>query len=261
MLKLKMKHLKYYFDRAVETYEKAGKIQKKVAEEVLKKIEKKHYSTIIEIGSGKGFLSIPLSESLSFEKFIHVDISFEFLKRLKTNSINKHFFINACAEAMPIKDSLADLLISSSTLHWIKNPEKNFIKLFDVLKKNGKFHFSIFTSGTLKELKEVSEITRFGSVYPLKEADFYLKIIQKTGFHFDYKIKTYREVYDSPTDLLLTHKLTGTNYTKNSKFSGKNSFKNFCNTYKRLFGNHEGIYATYEVLFIEGQKLSLFPQG
>jgi len=88
-----------------------------------------------------------------------------------------------------------------------------------------------------------------------------LEIIQKTGFHFDYEIKTYREVYDSPVDLLLTHKLTGTNYTKNSKFSGKNSFKNFCDTYKKLFGNHEGIYATYEVLFIEGQKLSLFPQG
>lgn len=256
-----MKPLKYYFDRAVETYEKASRIQKKVAEDLLKKIEKKHYLTIVEIGSGRGFLSSSLTKMLYFEKFIHVDISFEFLKRLKTNSTKKHFFINACAEAMPIKDSLADLLISSSTLHWIQNPEKNFIKIFDVLKNNGKFYFSIFISDTLKELKEVSEITRFGSVYPLKEADFYLKIIQKTGFHFDYEIKTYREVYDSPVDLLLTHKLTGTNYTKNSRFSGKNSFKNFCDTYKKLFGNHDGIYATYEVLFIEGQKLSLFPQG
>lgn len=255
-----MKPLKYYFDKAVETYEKAARIQKKVAEELLKKIERKHYSTIVEIGSGKGFLSIPLTEIISFDKFIHIDISFEFLKRLK-KILKDEIFINACAEALPLRNNLADLLISSSTLHWIEDIEKNFIKIFDVLKDEGKFYFSIFTSNTLKELKEVSEITGFGSVYSLKKTDFYLKLIQKAGFIFDYEIKTYREVYESPIEILLAHKLTGTNYTGRSRFLGKNSFKNFCNTYKKLFCNNEGVYTTYEVLFIEGQKISPFPQG
>lgn len=253
MIELKMRTLKYYFDRAVDTYDKAGKIQKKVTQEVLEKIERKYYSTIVEIGSGRGFLSIPLAKTLFFEKFIHIDISFEFLKKLRTNLKDNHLFINACAEEIPLRNNLADLLISSSTLHWIKNPEKNFIKIFDILKKGGRFYFSIFTSNSLKELKEVSEITGFGSVYPLKKAEFYIELIQKAGFSFDYEIKTYKEVYPSAKDLLLAHKLTGTNYTENKKFSGKNSFKRFCDTYKRFFSNHSGVYATYEVLFIEGQ--------
>lgn len=255
-----MKSIKFYFDKAVNTYEKAGKIQKKVAEELLNRVQKDYYSTIIEIGSGKGFLSIPLIEKLSFERFIHVDISFEFLKRLKADLKGICFFINAQAEMIPLKESLADLIVSSSTLHWLENPEQSFIELFRIIKEGGKFYFTIFTSNTLKELKLVSEATGFGSVYPLKEAEFYIEMIQKMGFFFNFEIKTYKEYYSSTKDLITSHKLTGTNYTKDKRFSGKGSYRKFCSLYETLFTNHNGVYATYEVLFIEGQKLSLFLQ-
>ncbi|GAQ94388.1 malonyl-CoA O-methyltransferase [Thermodesulfovibrio aggregans] len=248
-----MKPLKFYFDKAVDSYEKIGILQKKIALELLRKIETGKYSCIVEIGSGKGFLSIPLNEILSFEKYIHVDISLEFLKKLKTNLKGKHLFINACAEDIPLKENLADLIVSCSALHWIKEPEKSFIKIFDILKKGGQFYFSIFTSNSLKELKMISEISGFGSVFSLKKAEFYIELIKSLGFSFDYELKVYQEIYNSPKDLLIFHKLTGTNYTESKKFSGKNSFKKFCETYKKLFSNHHGVYATYEVLFIRGK--------
>ncbi|WP_353684709.1 methyltransferase domain-containing protein [Thermodesulfovibrio sp. 3907-1M] len=248
-----MNSLKFYFNRAVDTYEKVGALQKKIAFELLKKIEKSNYQYIVEIGSGRGFLSIPLSKTLSFEKYIHVDISLEFLKKLRKNLKGDHIFINASAEEMPLRENIADLMVSSSTLHWLKEPEKNLVKIFDILKKHGKFYFSIFTSNTLKELKEISEVTGFGSVFTLKNAGFYIEMLQKSGFSFDYEVKLYQEIYDSPRDLLIFHKLTGTNYTESKKFSGKNSFRKFCETYKKYFGNPRGVYATYEVLFIKGQ--------
>lgn len=247
-----MKPVKFYFNKAIDTYEKIGILQKKIAFELLRKIEKKNYDCIVEIGSGKGFLSIPLSESISFKNYIHIDISFEFLKKLRTNLKGNHFFVNASGEEIPLRKNIADLMVSSSALHWIKDPEQNFIKILEILKKGGRFYFSIFTSNTLKELKEISEITGFGSVFPLKKVEFYIELIKKTGFSFNYEVKNYREIYNSPRDLLIFHKLTGTNYTEGKKFSGKNAFKNFCDTYKRFFSNHSGVYATYEVLFIKG---------
>jgi len=248
-----MKSLKIYFNRAVNTYEKAGKIQRKVADELLQKIRVGHYSTIVEIGSGAGLLSIPLIERVTFDRFIHIDISLDFLRKLREKLKGKHFFINAQAENIPIKQNEVNLLVSSSTLHWLSNPEKNFIELFRILCKGGRFYFSIFTSNSLRELRKVSEITGFGSVYALMEADFYVSVLQKAGFIFNYEIKTYKEKYSCPEDLLKFHKLTGTNYTPNKKFSGKGAFKNFCEVYSRLFGNSKGVYATYEVLFIEGE--------
>jgi len=119
-----VKKLKSYFDKVVDSYEKTGKLQKTVAEELLKKINKDFYSTVVEIGSGNGFLSIPLSKQISFKRFINIDISLEFLKRLKLELNDKALFINAMAEAMPLKENLANLLVSSSSLHWIHNPTK-----------------------------------------------------------------------------------------------------------------------------------------
>lgn len=244
--------VRFYFERAVNTYEKAGRIQKTVAEELLKRIKGDYYPIVLEIGSGRGFLSKPLAEKIIFDKFIHVDISFQFLKKLKVEL--NGFFINARAEFLPLKEGIADLLISSSTLHWVKEHEKAFTELFDILKRRGKFYFSIFTGNTLKELRHISKLSGFGSVYSLKEAGFYVEIMERMKIPFSYEIKTYRELYSSPRELLLSHKLTGTNYTEGKKFSGKNSFKKFCELYRAYFSNHEGIYATYEVLFIEGQK-------
>lgn len=253
-----MKKLKSYFDKVVDSYEKTGKLQKTVAEELLKKINKDFYSTVVEIGSGNGFLSIPLSKQISFKRFINIDISLEFLKRLKLELNDKALFINAMAEAMPLKENLANLLVSSSSLHWIHNPTKNFKELFNIIKNDGRFYFSIFTSNTLKELRYVSEVTGFGSVYPLKKAEFYIETIEKMAISFNYETKIYREIFASPKHLLISHKLTGTNYTENKNFSGKLLFKKFCDLYEKLFTTHYGVYATYEVLFIEGQKLSPF---
>lgn len=247
-------NLRFYFERAVNTYDKAGRIQKTVALELLKKIDNGYYPAVLEIGSGSGFLSKQIAQILLFERFLHIDISFEFLKRLKYDLKGRFFFINASAESIPLRENMVDLIISSSTLHWIKEHERSFSEIFKLLKKGGRFYFSIFTENTLKELRYVSEISGFGSVYPLKKAKFYIEMIERMKISFNYEIKTYREIYPSPLALLLAHKHTGTNYTEGKKFSGKESFKKFCELYRAYFSNHEGIYATYEVLFIEGQK-------
>ncbi len=249
-----MQALRLSFSKAANTYDIKGKIQKKVAKEVLNKIKDKHFSTIVEIGSGTGFLSIPLSKRLIFDRFIHVDITYNFLKKLKGNLTGKHFFINSYAENIPLRDGIADLLISSATIHWLSNPEKTLPLILKTLKKGGDFYFSIFTSNSLTELKEVSEISGFGSVFPMKTPDFYISLLGKEAKVLSFEVKNYREKFANPLDLLLTHKLTGTNYSQKKALSGKEAFKRFCHIYRERFGNHEGIYATYEVLFIQGQK-------
>jgi malonyl-CoA O-methyltransferase len=254
------KTLKYYFNRAVNTYEQAGKIQKIVSEDILQRIPLTHYDTIVEIGSGKGFLSEYISSNFSFKRYIHIDISFDFLKRLRKKLKINNFFINSDGENIPLRNNTAELLLSSSCIHWFDNPEKTIPALFDILLSGGRFFFSIFTSETLQELKQASDFSGFGSIYPLREAEFYVELIKKLSFIFSYDVKTYKIYYPSVKDLLMSHKLTGTNYTKEKKFTGKDKFKKFCDFYSRYFSDNNGVYATYEVLFIEGQKLSLFHQ-
>lgn len=252
-----MKDIRFYFDKAAKTYESAGILQKKVADYLLSMIPSNYYPTVLEIGSGRGFLTMDLIEKISYKRYINIDISFELIKRLRKSLGEKCLYINCRAESIPLKEGSVDLLISSSSLHWLEDAETNLQNILKLLKINGSFYFSIFLEQTLNELKEVSRKTGFGSFYPLKSALFYLKIFNSIPeFKWSYSIKKYTEYFPTVRDLLISHKLTGTNYTKNKKFSGKDSFFRFCETYKNLYGNHRGVRATYEVLFIRGQRVS-----
>lgn len=248
------KGISFYFNKAASTYEFASELQKKVAQDLSSMIKHGHYPQVLEIGSGRGLLSRSLIKRITFDKYFHIDISFELLRRLRGVFDKKHFLINARAEKIPFKKEIFDLMVSSSTLHWLENQKISIPSLFESLKEGGSFYFSIFTSGTLKELKEISSISGFGSYYPLEEVSFYIKLFEKSSVKFQYEIKNYVKYYNEPRDLLLSLKLTGTNYTLNKKFSGKRSFLEFCRLYKERFSNCQGIYATYEVLFIKGQK-------
>lgn len=256
-----MKDIRFYFDKAVNTYEQAGLIQKKVANYLLEMIPTDFYQIVVEIGSGRGFVTKNLIDKISFEKYINIDISFELLKKLGEILKDRCVYINAKAENIPLKSNSVDLLISSSSLHWLEDSERNFLDILKLIKENGRFYFSIFLSNTLIEIQEVSKITGFGSFYPLKSSFFYINLLNSMGdIKYSYSTKVFIEKFSSVKDLLNSHKLTGTNFTTNKRFSGKNSYNKFCEIYQKLYGNGEGIYATYEVLFIEGQKISLFHQ-
>lgn len=257
-----MKSVKFYFDKAVNTYEIAGKIQKKVAQSLVNMIEPIYYPTVIEIGSGKGFLTKSLIEKIKYKKYINVDLSFLLIKKLKEKLGNKTLYLNTSAENLPLRYNCANLIVSSSSLHWLNNIEMSFCNIFNLLKEGGKFYFSIFVDNSLNEIKISSRESGFGSCYPLPKSEIYLNTLNSLhNVKYNLEIKNYREKFPNVRELLLSLKLTGTNFTYNKKFSGKNSFKKFCKIYEELFSDNDGVYCTYEVLFIEGQKLSLSHQG
>lgn len=256
-----MKPLKFYFEKASNTYGQSGYIQKKVAIHLLDMIAHDFYETVVEIGSGLGFVTIPLIKKISFNRYINIDISFRMLKKLKDSLKMSCFYLNAEAENLPIKPNSVNLLISSSTLHWLEN-RRSFLDILSLLREGAKFYFSIFVPNTLYEIKVASKLSGFGSLYNLKPSYSYLNLLDSIpSIKYKFYTKQFIEKYPTVTDLLYCLKRTGTNFTENKKFSGKNSFKRFCEVYEKHFGNEKGVKATYEVLFIEGQKISHAHQG
>lgn len=257
-----MKTLKFYFDRAADTYEKGSVVQKKVANRLIECVSPDFYKAVIEIGSGEGFVTEALIDKINFERYINIDISLRLLLKLKKKLGNRVSYLNGRAENIPIKPYSADLIVSSSSLHWVQNMEISILNIINLLREGGRFYFSIFVPPTLGEIEEASKYSGFGSVYPLRPYQDYLRILESKGeIEFDYKLVTFREKFASVRDILSSLKLTGTNFTYNKKFSGKNSFRRFCDFYEKNFSNGSTVYCTYEVLFIEGQRVSLYPQG
>lgn len=256
-----MKTLRFYFDRAADTYERASTVQKKVAKRLIEMVSSDYYRTVIEIGSGEGFLTESLIDKIKFDRYINLDISLRLLLKLRKKLGKRVSYINGKAENIPIRAYSTDLLISSSSLHWVDDIESSLISILKLLKEGGRFYFSIFVLPTLREIEVASKYSGFGSIYPLRTATDYLKILETNrNFKFDYEVVTLREKFTSVKEILYSLKLTGTNFTLNKRFSGKNSFKRFCDFYERTFKEGSSLYCTYEVLFIEGQRVSLCPQ-
>jgi arsenite methyltransferase len=98
-------------------------------------------STIVDLGTGPGLLSIELCRLLPQAKVIGVDPSSEVLKIARKNadeaSMSNYETKLGRAEEMPIASSSVNVVVTQSSLHEWENPQKGFSEIFRVLKPGG----------------------------------------------------------------------------------------------------------------------------
>ncbi len=98
-------------------------------------------STIVDLGTGPGFLSIELHKLLPQAKIIGVDPSSEMLKMARKNAdeagMSNYETRLGKAEEMPIESNSVDLVVTQSSLHEWENPQQGLSEIFRVLKPDG----------------------------------------------------------------------------------------------------------------------------
>ena len=106
--------------------------------EFLKKHFKSHFSTVLDVGSGDGFMLsvIKASGFPTFDRFIMLDISLQMLKIAKKRH-QEALFVNASSSRLPFKNNSIDLITVNSVLHHLPDPTEFFIEARRVLKKGG----------------------------------------------------------------------------------------------------------------------------
>lgn len=250
--------VKRFFNNASESYQSSAEIQRIIASYLAKSVDtSRKYNNVLEIGTGTGFLTENLKNDLNSNLYINLDMAFDLLQSVHNGSIHhpNMTYINADAEFIPFKHKQVDMLLSSSTFQWLEQPESSIPEILKLLNKNAPFHFSIFGEGTFFEMKEISKITNFGSVMPLKNTYFYKKIFEQLNeFDFNIETKNYIVHYESVIQFLKHHKKTGARYTTANKPKGKKSFSAFCQLYKDIFGSEKGIPVTYTIHYINGVR-------
>lgn len=99
---------------------------------------------VLDVGTGTASLAIEFAKEILGVQVVGLDLSNVVLELAKDN-VQKSVvsfrvsFEKGDAEAMPFEDDTFDLVISSDTLHLIKNPVKMFNEIHRVLKPDGRF--------------------------------------------------------------------------------------------------------------------------
>jgi malonyl-CoA O-methyltransferase len=150
----KIENLIERFSKSSKKYRDNSFLQQKVAEKLIKQIDKK-YKRIIDLGAGTGIVANLIN--WNYEKFLAVDLSQKMLELHKQNQyiqiLNKSFDDDEVFKI--IKDGKYEVLISSSALQW----SQDFSKVCENIKKlDISVFLAIFSNNTFKELHQYFQI-------------------------------------------------------------------------------------------------------
>ena len=226
------------FSRAVESYNREAVAQKQIAYRMSDMLN--HYlprpcGRILEIGSGTGFLTRRLMETLHPEKLVLNDICQE-MSSCFTDLLGsgQATFLAGDAESLPFPKG-QDLIVSCSALQWFVSPELFFERCNTLLKQKGYFAFTTFGRDNLKE---VASVTGSGLHYrSLEELD-------------EERICL---TFGTPLEVLYHLKHTGVAAVRQQAWT-KRDLQDFCDKYARLFSDGRSVTLTYHPIYIIAKK-------
>ncbi len=164
-----------------------------------------------------------------------------------------------------------DLILNVLSLHWSNNPKKDLLKQIDLLKPGGVFMGCLFGADTLNELRDSffkAEVQISGKasprVSPLPEIRDIGNLVHNVGIKnvvADKELHTLQ--YKGVLELLKNIREMGENNSvldRKKAFSRRDIFdlmekyyrKNY--SYKKNCKNNFGIRATFEIIYIYGEK-------
>lgn len=249
------KRVATHFSRAGSTYAAAADVQREVAAHCAALVPEGRYPLTVEIGAGGGLLTGLLRPGVSWDGYLGLDIAPGMLVPSAVSGPGEALLV-ADGEAVPLREGVADLLVSASTLQWYADPAVSLPANLRLLKPGGRFALCLFVRGTLDELAEVSAETGFGSVLEMPEAGLYGEILAaEAGIECSQQIIDYVRGYPSARAFLQQLQSTGATCTAGKRAFSRHRWEAFRDLYEHRFATAGGVRATYRVLFLWGRRL------
>lgn len=165
----------------------------------------KEGQTVIDLGSGAGFDAFLVAQIVGEKgRVLGVDLSEEMLALAEKNAKKGNYtnveFIKGDIEDLPIKDNIADHIISNCVINLSLNKGKVYKEAYRVLKKGGKLSVSdIVLERELPKAIKNSIVSHIACVSGAEKLETYLHYIEQAGFK-NSKIET---TSNFPLELML----------------------------------------------------------
>jgi arsenite methyltransferase len=163
--------------------------------------------TVVDLGSGAGNDCF-VARSIVGEtgKVVGIDMTEAMIEKAKSNATRLGFknveFRLGDIDNMPIKDGMADVIVSNCVMNLVPNKQKAFAEAFRIMKQGGHFSISdIVLHGELPEDLRKEATLYAGCISGAVQKEEYLRIIKEAGFtnivvQKDRKIEIPNEIYE-----------------------------------------------------------------
>lgn len=224
-------------------------------------------ATVLDVGAGTGRLLEALVRQCPDICAVGMDLAHGMArtaaKRLPKGS--NCALLCGDGEQLPFRDSVFDMVVSTSTYQWLNPLDKAFHEAWRVLKPGGRFCFALFGQATLMELKdsyrralELHGCTAVDRSHRFASRDETEGALVNVGFE---KCSVIRELeVEMHADVpALLRSLKGIGAANASALparglAGRKITTAMIELYGETYGGAGGVPATYEVLYGEGTR-------
>ncbi len=244
------------FRRAAASYDRQATIQHRVADRLLTMTARymsQRPLRVLEIGCCTGLLTkkILKNSKINISSLVLNDLIPDFAKQLPKDiyqpyqSINKLSFLPGDIEQLSLPGSF-DLIISSSTLHWLDDLQQTLTKLLDALHPQGILAFSLYGPENLPEIKELTGVSlHYLSLHEIAS------ILEKQGLLLESSQEKEVFLFSTPWDVLQHLRQTGVNAIHRTPWTRK-ELRTFCQEYSKQFSMtsvDQAVRLTYHPLY------------
>lgn len=241
------------FARAAVTYDRQAFVQQGVAERLLRLLAT-HRETpprrVLEIGCCTGILTAGLTRQYPGIKDLYANDlvpQFEPLVAARVPPGVRLRFLGGDIETIALPDSL-DLVISSSTLHWLENLPALLSRLHARMAPHATLCFSIYGPDNLRELREITGIgLDYHSLAELRQ------MVAKRFTLVSCEEELLTHHCPDPLALLLHLRQTGVNALATGSWN-RSRLGDFIRQYEHRFGRPGGVGLTYHPVYCLARK-------
>lgn len=247
---LDKKLVKQRFSGAAQTYEKQATIQLRVADNLLAMLDASttiQPQSIFEIGCCTGLMTQKIISCFTTLNRLTVsDLVPTFAPYIHEKTSHLKYpvtFLAGDIENLELQGKY-DMVVSSSTLHWIDNLPALLERLTCHINPGGILAFSLYGPNNLKEVKQIAGI---GLQYRSLQ-----QILTMTSQHYQVLASGDNEEhlwFVSPIAMLQHLRDTGVNAVGHSTWT-RRRLNHFINEYQRIFSGPSGVRLTYHPIYI-----------
>lgn len=245
------------FDRAGSHYDAAARLQRRVREELLQRLDYFALSPhwILDLGAGTCQAQTALQRRYRSAGVLNLDLAAGMLRAAPASGWLRRAPMRVCADAyaLPLADSSVELVFSNLMLQWCDQPLAAFTEVARVLKPEGLFVFSTFGPETLRELRAAwqsadgaEHVSAFPDMPQLGEALMHSGLREPV-----LDIESTREFYPDAMTLMRELKQIGATHaaaTRRRGLTARAPLQRAAMRYEQL-REARGLPATYEIIF------------
>ncbi len=252
------KQVQRQFSHAALSYARRADVQRRIAETLAamlpNRIEGKR---VLDIGCGSGFLTAHCLRKFPTNEILGVDSSAEMICRaIEALGVHSGLSFEQSDIFDYVSPSPFSLVVSSSVFHWLSPLEQLFKKIDSLLLENGRLMFSAMTSGTFAELQSVRAVVSPDKLarFQLPSLDAFLSALKLAGFSSTV-VKTEKLSVSFPDAMSFIRELHDLGFNAGQGRLSRRELARLTEVYDDQYvAVTGGVYATYEVCFIESCK-------